>query len=175
MKIEHLKEMIENVGKRIPEDGDWKPTLILESKSTGISIIGVDVEMKDQLDRDIAAGVIRQRCRERKADTAVWINTAWQLVVHGTPDSEQVQTALRQGREHTICERDDKREVVAAVIATRDGQGDGMIVGDIIRSDSHPRVKWHDEPWQDTRLSGTFPEALKEGVRSWKEDGDATA
>lgn len=169
MNLDLIKTMIEGVGAGIECDADWTPTLIYEAKGN-CTIAALMVNMMTQLDRNIAAALIKRILKEADATAAVWITTAWTVDTRGVNVAE-MREYMTLARQHQLHTSSKKIEVVAAVIAHRN-PADGpntVLSGRIIRSVEHPKVDWD---WlnipddAECELMGTFPEALIEGVKA---------
>jgi hypothetical protein len=165
MKKEHVKGMIESVGKTISPDGDWMNTLILETNGSA-TVVGMPMSMADDTDRAIVAHLITETIRGAKADAAVWITTAWMVMLAGASDAE-IHDAIKLAEQHKLTQHHRRIECVTALIGHRNA-GCAMISGKIIRRpNEHPLVEWQDDLPDDSaaQFAGRFPEALMEGLR----------
>jgi len=177
-KSDRLKKTIEHVGTGIPPKGDWMPTLIYE-KDGKITIMGMaGVAFKDDLDRKMVANLITRTLQAEKADAAVWIVTAWALMLNQDPTPEELEKgldaktklsiAMSDAERHIVHTRPDKVEIVGVLMAERGNPMVKSMMARIKRTpDSHPTLAW--EPGEQIgALKGLFPEALEEGLK-WQQ------
>jgi hypothetical protein len=164
INTELVKRMIEHVGEDIAPNGDWMPTLILE-KDGKCTILGVPLPMDNEIHRGFVAAVITSEIRTAKADTAVWITTAWTVRLANASDAEK-RDAMRLAEQHKLYQHHKRIECVVAMIGRRGVSGCEALIGEIVRRPHlHPSVEWTQHLPSGDGYAGRFPEALMEGFK----------
>lgn len=172
MNLKRLQKTIEAIGDGLPPDGDWMPTLILESKKVN-SIFGfIGNPLANDLMKDITADQITRCIAEFKPDCACLITTAWSIDFGDKGAPESMWELLKSGQIRP-SQHPDQIEIVSAYCYGEKGESEGeaLMYGYIQRfKNSHPKIK----KWKiidsgdgdgDMTAKGRFPEAIQDGFK----------
>jgi hypothetical protein len=162
-------EMVREVGKTFTQpDDDWVPTLILHGPG-GVSIIGTQFSGTE--DKEAFPLVLRGLFHEYRPRFAGFVVSCWiRTVEYGEGqgmDSPAVQEAIRQASREGVRNHPDRKEVLIAYCADREGNSVEYTAHITRNSDTGPTLEEWKELDADQKM-GRFSYLLSDAFRTMK-------
>ncbi len=173
MGFTKLKQKIEDIGTSLDPDGDWAPVLIVERQDN--KMINCLLMMHNDETKDMCAKIMTKIIMETQPESATFISTGWLSKYNDRhEDKESFMNKLESGLIARPSEDPNRIECVICIVVEQSGKN-AMIIGEIERSSTYPKIKKWTEVDEANSLDGRFAEAMREGFKRKEEYGGAKA